>query len=348
MTKEELLVLARYLHDYHGRPLRLMEVCGTHTAALHTTGIKSIISREIQLISGPGCPVCVTPSSYIDKLVEYAFRDNCRVLTFGDMLRVPGSKMSLATAKANGGKVDFFYNPEEVLTLAEQEPEILFVLGAVGFETTIPVWGNLVKTAKQEKITNIKLLTALKTMPSAMAMLCEKGNIDGFLCPGHVAVITGCGDFRDLSTHYQKPMVVGGFDREHLLRAVGRLVLAAGKNQGGFLNEYDEVVREEGNPVAQKLVQDVFVPGDAVWRGFGRIANSGMYLCPEYAEYDAGSRGLDVDNLPVGCCCDKVLLGEMEPGQCPCFGRACQPEHPVGACMVSVEGSCAISFANKI
>lgn len=346
MTKGELLTLSQYLHNYQGRKLRLMEVCGTHTAALHSTGIRSILSDRIELVSGPGCPVCVTPSSYIDKLAEYAFGEHCRVLTFGDMLRVPGGRMSLATAKANGGLVDFFYNPEDVLTLARQEPDTLFVLGAVGFETTIPIWANVVRRAAEEKLENLKLLTALKTMPWAMAMLCEKGNIDGFLCPGHVAVITGCGDFRQLGAEYHKPMVVGGFDREHLLAALGRLVLAASKNREGFWNEYTEVVLEEGNLLARRLADDVFVAGDVVWRGFGKIKNSGMYLRSEYAEFDAGSRGLEEDKLPPGCCCDRVLLGELHPWQCPCFGRVCRPEHPVGACMVSAEGSCAISFLN--
>lgn len=341
-----LLALVQWLKNYKGRPLRLMEVCGTHTAALHSTGIKVILPERIQLVSGPGCPVCVTASAYIDKLVDYAFQPQCRVLTFGDMLHVPGTKMSLGEAKAQGGQVEFFYNPEEVLTKAQANPDILFVLGAVGFETTSPVWATLLQEAVAKKITNLKLLTALKTMPGVLASLCEENLIDGFLCPGHVAVITGCGPFQELSACYHKPMVIGGFDQEHLLRALCRLAAAAAKNQGGFWNEYVSVVQENGNCTAQNLVDQFFEPGDAVWRGFGKLPNSGMYLKQEFANYDAGSRGLDVDSLPLGCCCDKVLTGKILPQQCPCFGKVCTPDHPVGACMVSAEGSCGIVYRN--
>ena len=342
----KLLQLAQWLKNYNGRPLRLMEVCGTHTAALHSTGIRDILPKNIQLVSGPGCPVCVTPSAYIDKLVDYAFQEGCEVLTFGDMLRVPGSQMSLAEAKAQGGRVEFFYNPEDVLTRAKNHPDIRYILGAVGFETTAPVWATLLQEVAQEKLTNVGFLTALKTMPVAIGNLCEEGEIDGFLCPGHVAVITGCEPFRRLSEQYHKPMVIGGFDQEHLLRALCRLVAQAAKKEEGFVNEYTGVVAEKGNPLAQQITAEFFEPGAAAWRGFGLLNDSGLYLKEEYQNYDAGSRGLNEDKLPGGCCCDKVLLGKMAPHQCPCFGRACTPEHPVGACMVSGEGSCAITYRN--
>lgn len=336
--------LVKWLISYQGRPLRLMEVCGTHTAALYRTGLKQLLPESIQLLSGPGCPVCVTPSAYIDKLVQYAFAENTVVLTFGDMLHVPGSELSLAKAKAQGGKVDFFYTPEDALKRAKAEPQTLFVVAAVGFETTAPVWATLLLQAVEESITNVKFLTALKTMPNAISSLCERGDIDGFLCPGHVAVVTGNNDFRVLAEKYHKTMVVGGFTAPQLLRALARLVLEAGQNKGGLWNEYPSVVAEEGNPVALAAVQKVFQAGDTVWRGLGLLQGSGLYIRPEYAQWDAGSYELTYDKLPPGCQCAKVLLGKVLPTECPCFGKACTPEHPVGACMVSSEGTCCITY----
>lgn len=341
MHKKEVVT---WLKNYSGRPLRLMEVCGTHTSALYRTGLKQLLSESIEMLSGPGCPVCVTPSAYIDKLIEYAQMPNCCVLTFGDMLAVPGSKMSLAQAKALGAKVDYFYTPEEALEKAKENKEILYVFAAVGFETTAPVWATLILRAKEENITNVKFLTALKTMPRAIASLCERGDIDGFLCPGHVAVITGNEDFRNLGEKYNKTMVVGGFSSEQLVRAMGRLVLEASRSKSGFWNEYPSVVNEQGNEFALKLLRKVFVADAAAWRGLGVLENSGLYMRQEFAQWDAGSRGLDYDKLPAGCQCGKVLLGKVLPQQCPCFGKACTPEHPVGACMVSGEGTCCITY----
>lgn len=336
--------LVSWLRNYKGRPLRIMEVCGTHTAALYRTGLRQLLPANIQLLSGPGCPVCVTPSAYIDKLVAYAFEDNCKVLTFGDMLHVPGSKMSLAQAKAQGGQVDFFYTPEEALELAKKNSVINYVVAAVGFETTAPIWATLILRAAEEELTNIKFLTALKTMPNAISSLCERGDIDGFLCPGHVAVITGNEDFRRLAEQYHKTMVVGGFDGSALVRALTRLVLMASQNKVGLWNEYPSVVAEKGNQKALEMLNKVFEPGDAVWRGLGLLSQSGLYIRKEYAQWDAGSWDLTFDKLPAGCQCGKVLLGKVQPEECPCFGKACTPDHPVGACMVSSEGTCCITY----
>ncbi|WP_299143571.1 hydrogenase formation protein HypD [uncultured Dialister sp.] len=336
--------LAHYLSAYDGPPLRLMEVCGTHTSSLYRSGIRQILSPNITLLSGPGCPVCVTPTAYIDKLVSYAMKEGHKVLAFGDLLAVPGSRMSLSGARDRGGAVDFFYNPEDALAMAEKDRHTTFVLAAVGFETTAPVWADLIKRVHDENIPNIRFLTALKTMPEAMHILAGDLHIDGFLCPGHVAVITGTGDFRKLGEASGKPMVVGGFSPALLLRALTRLVLEASKKQGGFWNEYPSVVRDEGNPRALALMKDVFTPGDAVWRGLGNIKGSGLYISKTYESLDAGSRGLTEDVMPRGCCCASVLTGRMTPSMCPCFGRACTPDHPVGACMVSGEGACSITY----
>lgn len=337
-------VLLDWLKGYKGKPLRLMEVCGTHTAALYRTGLRQLLPKNITLLSGPGCPVCVTPSSYIDKLIEYAQKPGYKVLTFGDMLAVPGSESSLAKIKAQGGQVDFFYTPEEGLQRARENPQLTFVLAAVGFETTAPIWATIVKQVAEEGLTNVRFLTALKTMPQAIAGLCERGNIDGFLCPGHVAVITGEEPFKKLGETYGKPMVIGGFTGVQLVIAMSRLALEANRANTGVWNEYKTVVKEHGNLKAQERINEVFEPDNAMWRGLGELEASGLYLRPEYAFLDAGSRPMKSDKLPAGCQCGRVLLGEIQPIQCPCFGKACTPEHPVGACMVSSEGSCCITY----
>ena len=336
--------LAAFLQQYKGRPLKLMEVCGTHTSALYRTGLRQLLPETITLVSGPGCPVCVTPTSYIDKLVEYAFTPGCQVMTFGDMLAVPGSRMSLAEARDQGGAADFFYSPEEMLEKAKAQPERKFVLAAVGFETTAPVWATVIKTAADNNLKNIKFLTALKTMPQALSFLCTKGKIDGFLCPGHVAVITGSEPFKKLAEEFGETMVIGGFSQSQLLRAMARLVLESSKGQVGLWNEYPSVVKRSGNEAAQAITNEIFEAGDAVWRGIGTLKDSGLYIRQKYKSFDAGSSGLNEDKIPVGCLCSRTVLGDALPTQCPHFGKRCTPEHPVGACMVSSEGTCCITY----
>lgn len=339
--------LARWLSRYDGPPLTLMEVCGTHTSALYRSGIRQMLPPQITFLSGPGCPVCVTPTSYIDKLVRYALTPGCQVMAFGDLLAVPGSRMSLSGARDRGGRVDFFYNPEDVLAKAAADRETTFILAAVGFETTAPVWADLIQRVYEEHIPNVRFLTALKTMPGAMSLISRESHIDGFLCPGHVAVITGSRPFRKLAEETGETMVIGGFSPVGLLRALTRLVLAASQKKRGLWNEYPSVVTEEGNPKALALLADVFTPGDAVWRGLGMIAGSGLYLREKYRALDAGSWGLVEDQMPAGCRCGDVLTGRIMSEACPCFGRACTPEHPVGACMVSSEGACCITYREK-
>ena len=336
--------LAAWLRNYDGPPLRLMEVCGTHTSALYRSGIRQMLPPSITFLSGPGCPVCVTPTSYIDKLVAYALTPGYKVMAFGDLLAVPGSQMSLAGARDRGGQVDFFYNPEDVLDLAQKEKETIFVLAAVGFETTAPIWANLIRQVKEDGISNIRFLTALKTMPEAMMGLSKEGRIDGFLCPGHVAVITGSRAFEDMAKACEETMVIGGFSPSELLRALGRLVLEASQKKKGLWNEYPSVVRPEGNERALALLREVFTPGDAVWRGLGCIPGSGLYIAEKYKDLDAGSHGLVEDRMPKGCCCGQVLTGRIRPADCPCFGKRCTPDHPVGACMVSSEGACCVTY----
>lgn len=344
MDAEQRNALSAWLRGYCGRPLRLMEVCGTHTSALYRTGLRGMLPPGVTMLSGPGCPVCVTPTAYIDRLVGFALTPGCRVLSFGDMLAVPGGEMSLAGARARGGNVGFFYAPEQALEAARREPGTQFVLAAVGFETTAPVWAALAKEIVSSGLANVRLLTALRTMPAAMDSLCASGGIDGFLCPGHVAVVTGSELFRPLAEKRRLPMVVGGFTADLLLRALCRLVREAGAGNWGLWNEYPQFVRPQGSEAARAAIAEVFEPGPADWRGFGRLPDSGLYLRGPYAALDAGSRGLGSDRTASGCRCGDVLRGRLAPRDCPLFGRTCTPRHAAGACMVSSEGACRISY----
>jgi hydrogenase expression/formation protein HypD len=342
-----MLDYKEYLKHYDGELIRLMEVCGTHTAAISHSGIVSMLSPKIKLISGPGCPVCVTVTAYIDRLVELALKPNHVVVSFGDLLRVKGSSKNLNDAKALGGQVRMVYSPLDILKLAESEPEKTFVFAAVGFETTTPVYAMLLEEAIQRGIKNIKLLTSLKTMPQVIDWVCSnQSGIDGFIAPGHVSVITGSELFRPLAEKYSIPFVVAAFEPEPLLLAIYALVKRRGR--GDVLNLYPATVTAEGNLTAQRKVAQYFEPCDASWRGMGTIKGSGMQLRPEYAEFDAGSANLTEDHSAnPNCRCARVLTGAISPSQCPLFGRACTPQSPQGACMVSTEGSCYQYFVNR-
>ena len=339
-----------YLKSYDGRQLKLMEVCGTHTAAIFKNGIRDLISPKIKLISGPGCPVCVTPTAFIDKCVSYAKAPNCELLTFGDMMKVPGTAGSLSENKAGDARISIMYSPLEAIEKAEANPDITYVVAAVGFETTAPTYALLVKEAARRGLENIRLVTALKTAIPALHWICENQNdIDGFICPGHVSVITGVHVYDELAAAYGKPFVVSGFEAEHILAAIYRIVKQIEAGEGRVENMYPNAVRENGNPNALQAIEDVYVPGPAVWRGLGRIDGSGLYLREEYAQFDGGSRGLDDDmELPAGCRCGDVITGRINPDQCPMFAAGtCTPMDPFGPCMVSSEGSCGIWFRNK-
>lgn len=329
-----------YLKNYDGPELRLMEVCGTHTAQISRCGIARMLSPAIRLISGPGCPVCVTVTSYIDRLVALSLQPDTTVLTFGDLLRVRGSRRSLNDAKAAGGRVRMLYSPLDALRAAAGEKDKRFVFAAVGFETTAPVYAMLLEEAEEAGLENLKVLTSLKTMPPVIDWICKnQGGVDGFLAPGHVSVVTGSRIFEPLSQKYGIPFVVSGFTGEEILASLYALVRRRGK--AGVLNLYPSAVTEGGNAAAQKAVERYFAPCGAAWRGMGVIPGSGLALREEYARFDAGSLGLDDDrSLNPECRCAQVLTGVVSPAECPLFGGACTPRTPQGACMVSQEGSC--------
>ena len=339
--------ITEFLSNYDGEELSFMEVCGTHTAAISENGIPSILSNKIKLISGPGCPVCVTVADYIDRLCALALEDNTCVVTFGDLIRVPGSSSALQETKSKGGQIRMVYSPFEIIDLAEKDTDTTYVFAAVGFETTTPIYAVLLEKIIEEDIKNIRLLTALKTMPAAIDTLCQMGGkIDGFIAPGHVSVITGANEFKPLAEKYNLPFVVSGFKGEELLASIYALVKL--KGQGKVLNLYKSAVTDTGNEKAKALVNKYFEPCDAVWRGIGKINNSGMALKKEYAFYDAGSRELIHDNVKnKKCRCGEVITGFSSPCDCPLFAKACTPENPQGACMVSNEGACFHYYINN-
>ena len=335
------------LKNYDGRLLRLMEICGSHTAQISKTGLRSLISKKIELISGPGCPVCVTPSSYIDRLAELAL-SGTTVCAFGDMLRVPGRNMSLSEAKGNGADVRMLYSPLDIIRHAKEEPEHDFVFAAVGFETTTPAYALLLSELVEQDIKNVKLLTSLKTMPEAVARLCETERCpDGFLAPGHVCAISGYKAYEELAEKYGTCFAVAGFEAEELIDALFGLAEQVGafktgkEKSGNVKNYYEKAVSREGNERAKAFVDRFFVPADANWRGLGVIEGSGLILREEYKKFDAGSTELAYDNPEkTGCRCGDVLSGRLRPDECPLFKKACTPLSPKGACMVSEEGAC--------
>lgn len=329
----------KFLKEYDGDDITIMEVCGTHTASISENAIPSLISDKIHLISGPGCPVCVTVSDYVDRLIELALNGDA-IVTFGDMIRVPGSSQALADIKAQGADIRMVYSPIQTIELAKAEPDKSFVFAAVGFETTTPIYALLLDEIIKQGIKNIKLLTALKTMPNVIARMCESENaIDGFLAPGHVAVITGSEAFAPLAERYNLPFAVSGFEAEEILASIYALVKLRGT--GRVINLYKSAVNKKRNEKAYEIVNKYLEPYDASWRGLGVINGSGMAIKSEYQQYDAGSRELVNDySHKNGCSCKDIIAGIKKPTDCPLYATVCNPESPKGACMVSNEGAC--------
>ena len=339
--------IAEFLKSYDGPEMNIMEVCGSHTGAIAKNGIPGMLSPNLHLISGPGCPVCVTPSAYIDRLTEIALEDRSAVVTFGDLIRVPGSRGSLQTARAAGARVEMVYSPLDAVALAEKEKEVSFTFAAVGFETTTPVYAIMMEQIIEKGLKNLKLLTALKTMPEAIEYIQESGaNIQGYLAPGHVSVVTGSAVFEPIARKYSIPFGVSGFKGEELLLAIYGIVKSYGR--GRVMNFYPSVVSENGNEKLKSLMDKYFEKVPSVWRGIGEIEGSGRALREEFRDYDMGSRGLNEDiSLNKACRCSDVLMGRIRPWQCPLFGKVCRPENPQGACMVSTEGGCYSYFVNN-
>jgi hydrogenase expression/formation protein HypD len=279
--------------------------------------------------------------------VEYSLKEGYALLTFGDMMKVPGSIESLSEAKGRGAQVELMYSPFEVIEKAGKNTETTYVIAAAGFETTAPAYALLIKEAKEKGIRNIKIVSALKTIIPALSWICEnEKEIDGFICPGHVSVIIGAQGYQKLYCKYSKAFVVAGFEPEHILAGIYDLTLMlSGRKKPGVYNLYKSAVKDEGNMKAQSVIAECFREGNAMWRGIGMIENSGLYLNDKYAEYDAGSFGLDEDKkLSEECMCGDVIVGRINPDECPMFGKICSPVNPLGPCMVSDEGTCGIWY----
>lgn len=332
-------------------PIRLMEVCGTHTMAIARSGIKSILPPSVTLLSGPGCPVCVTPASVIDMILELAQQPEITITSYGDLLRVPGSRQGdhLLRKKALGSCVISVYSPMDALKIAGEHPDQEVVFLGVGFETTAPGTAACILEASARQLKNFSVLCLLKQTPPALRSLIESPdfNVQGFLCPGHVAAITGADAFSFLPKDYRLPGVVSGFEPADLLYSILELVRMIAGRQPELKNEYTRLVKPSGNPAALKMIDTVFESAPAQWRGLGYIENSGYALKDTYAPWDAWRKFslTPPPEKPIpGCRCAQVIRGTTGPKECPLFGKVCTPSNPVGPCMVSGEGACAAAF----
>ena len=328
-----------------GRRVRLMEVCGSHTMAIGRFGIRGMLPPEVELISGPGCPVCVTGPGYVDAALEIAAQ-GAVIATFGDMLRVPGSESTLAEARAAGARVEICYSPDAALDLARRQPDTQVVFLAIGFETTVAPVTSLVPAALREEVDNLSLLTAFKLVPPALEALIADPElaIDGFLCPAHVSAIIGAEAYRPVVERHGLPCVIASFEPLDILLGIDRLLEMIVAGRAELDNQYARVVRAQGNRRARQLIARHLEPVDADWRGLGRIPASGLGLRREFARFDAEHRfGVPVrpGRAHPQCRCGDVLRGKIRPPQCALFDRSCTPSRPVGACMVSAEGTCA-------
>ena len=322
---------------------------GNHTMAIFRYGIRDILPSNINLISGPGCPVCVTPQSYIDTALTLSQKKDVIIATFGDMMKVPGEKGTLSKKKAEGADVRIVYSPMDCLMMASRNPFKKIVFLSVGFETTAPMTAVTAIEAKKDNISNLLFFTAHKIVPPVMEALVQDKElkIDGFLLPGHVCAIIGTKPCEFLSVDYNIPGVVTGFEPLDILQGLNTLVRLINKRDYRIINEYKRIVKTEGNPYALEYLNKAFNIVDSSWRGIGRIPKSGLEFNGEYENFDAlkhfNINYKDYDGDPC-CKCGEILKGKIKPIDCPLFKKLCTPENPVGACMVSSEGTCAAYY----
>ena len=347
---QDAVKAANIVKNYSGPKIRVMEVCGTHTHEIFRQGIRQLLPENIELISGPGCPVCVTPVGFIDEAVMLALDKGVKIFTFGDLIRVPGTEKSLAIARQEGADIHIAYSPVDAVDYAKEHPDEEVCFLSVGFETTTPGSIIALRNAIRDGVKNFSLLTANKTMEEAYLAL--KGSADAFLYPGHVSTITGMDVYRRLAEEEGISGVVTGFTTSEIVTALAVIVRRIEEVREGTItafteNCYPAIVTETGSPSGRKLVETYMEPCDTEWRGLGIIPKSGMKLREEYQDYDARIRF----QLPKvqgkanpACRCGEVLRGVCKPMDCKIFGNVCTPEHPVGACMVSSEGACSAYY----
>jgi hydrogenase expression/formation protein HypD len=335
--------------DLSGKRFRIMEVCGTHTMSIAKFGLSQLLPSNISMISGPGCPVCVTSATDIDRIIEISEKYDVTIFTFGDMVRVPGSETSFAIQKSRGKKIKVCYSPLDALDYAKENPLEKVIFVAIGFETTAPLTATVIRKAYEENLKNFFVYSLHKIIPPAIdALLFDPDvGIDAMLLPGHVSVIIGLDPYRFIAGKYKIPAAIGGFEAESILRSI-YLILNQVKNKIFRVEiEYSSAVKNEGNPKALEMMNEVFDNKDAYWRGIGIIKKSGLYLNNKYGLFDADIRfpvNVPVAEEPYGCECGNILKGIKRPYQCSRFRISCTPDNPIGPCMVSSEGACAAYY----
>jgi hydrogenase expression/formation protein HypD len=346
--KDLVFAVAGKLKKISKKEIVLMEVCGGHTMAFHRFGLASFLPANIRLISGPGCPVCVSSQHFIDTAIAYSKLPGVIITTYGDMMRVPGSVTSLEKERANGSDVRMVYSVLDSLDIAKKNPICNIIFLGIGFETTAPATAAAIIKAKNEKISNFSVLSAHKVMPPVMKALVEGGiKINGFIAPGHVSAITGTSIYEPLVSGFGLGVVVSGFEPVDMLLAILMLVEQTESGMPKVEVQYQRVVQHDGNKLARQVMNEVFEQGDDQWRGLGVIPESGLKIRELYKEFDSEKTiivGVPESVEPKGCICGKILRGLETPLDCPLFERTCTPSAPVGACMVSAEGTCATYY----
>lgn len=342
--RELVLKFIDQINKASTKPVTLMEVCGGHTMAIQKFGIPSLLPENIKLVSGPGCPVCVSSRKYIDQSVAYAKLPNVIITTYGDLIRIPGSSSTLDEEKAKGADVRIIYSVLDALKIAKDNPKKKIIFLGIGFETTAPSSAVGIINAHKQRITNFFLFSSHKVMPPAMTALINEGvKIDGYIAPGHVSTITGSGIYKDIADIYKLGCVISGFEPVDLLRSILMLVRQIENGTPKVEIEYSRVVKPEGNLKAQQMLDEVFELKDDWWRGLGILPKSGLKIRDLYKKYDAEFMipvEVEATREDKGCLCGEILKGLKTPKDCKLFGKGCTPSDPVGACMVSHEGAC--------
>jgi len=347
-NKEIAQKIFRQIKSISKKKINLMEVCGTHTVAIFRNGIRKILPTNINLISGPGCPVCVTPISYIDEIIALSRKEDFIITTFGDMMRVPGSTSTLEKEKTDGADIRIVYSTLDALKIAQDNSSKEVVFMGVGFETTSPTIASAVLKAQKEKISNFSVLSVAKIMPPAMKALLEgkEVNINGFICPGHVSAIIGSQPYYFITTQYKIPCVVCGFEPLDILQSIYMLVKQIEDGKAEVEIQYERAVKPEGNKIAMDKINEVFEVVDSDWRGIGNIPFSGLEIKDKYEKFNARKFEVQIEETKESkrCRCGDVLRGVIIPSECSLFRKVCTPENPQGACMVSTEGTCAAYY----
>lgn len=345
-TEKITKAITKIIKDLN-KPIKIMHVCGTHEHTMSKYGLRTLLPKELEILSGPGCPVCVCPAADIDKAIEIGKRDNTIITTFGDMIRVPATNLSLSELKAKGADVRIVYGPHDAIKIARENPNKEVIFFAIGFETTAPLIGYEIQNGPP---TNFSVICAYKLIPAALELLISQSQlrIDGFISPGHVATIIGLQPFKIFSDAYKVPNVIAGFEPNDVLMSILMLLRQIKSKEYETLNEYTRVVKTEGNKVAQEIMNDVFQSVSSPWRGIGRILDGGLAIRDKYEEFDADKK-FDIKigksrDIPPDCSCHLVMVGKIYPHECKLFRKTCTPISPIGPCMVSMEGTCSIYY----